>query len=160
VQRTLDCVAPVIVQAILTKPVEFEHTVRLRVNNDEPFRLNRTHLSLDISQVVRVITPSIELGPDWHIRSIGYEYTLSHVDAGEIVAYHWHPSGISEITTPHVHIGPAATGRDAVVRPGTLHKAHFPTGVVTLESVVRLAITEFDTEPRRDDWESITTTPS
>jgi hypothetical protein len=117
--------------------------------------LTRSKLTLDVSQVLGVVTPIPGSGGDWQVAVIGYQYTFAHPDAGEVIAYHWHQSGVSGITTPHIHIGPAATGRDAVVRPGTLHKAHFPSGAVSLESVLRLAIIEFDAEPRRDDWASI-----
>jgi hypothetical protein len=85
----------------------------------------------------------------------GYIYTLLNASIDEIVAYHWHHQTREGLAFPHLHIGPAALGRDAVVLPGEFHKVHFPTGQVTLSDFVRLAITEFGVEPRRADWAAI-----
>jgi hypothetical protein len=42
-------------------------------------------------------------------------------------------------------------------RPVDLTKLHIPTGRVSVEAVVRLAIEEFDVVPQRDDWEAVIT---
>ena len=42
-----------------------------------------------------------------------------------------------------------------VVRPGDLHKAHIPTGVVPLGAVVRLATAELGVAPLRADWDDV-----
>lgn len=83
-----------------------------------------------------------------------YSFTLLHVDGQEVVSYQLHAEQAG-LSFPHLHIGPAAVGRGAAVLPGALHKVHFPTGVVPLEAFLRLAITEFAVEPRREDWQQI-----
>jgi hypothetical protein len=34
-----------------------------------------------------------------------------------------------------------------------LHRAHIPTGIISLPAVIRLAISEFGVTPLRDDWQ-------
>ena len=40
-------------------------------------------------------------------------------------------------------------------RLGGIHKHHFPTGRVSLEDVLHLAIKEFGAKPARADWEEV-----
>lgn len=72
----------------------------------------------------------------------GYGYTLLQASGHEMISYHWHPDGRSSIIAPHAHIGQAFARLDSTVRRGSLHKVHFPTGIVSLTSVIRLAIKE------------------
>jgi hypothetical protein len=85
-------------------------------------------------------------------------YVVALGDSREIIAFHRHPIQDGAAATPHVHIGPAATGRDAAFLPGRFHKTHIPTGNIALEDVIRMLITEFGVEPRRADWESVLAT--
>jgi hypothetical protein len=78
-----------------------------------------------------------------------------HGDAGELFAYHWHPSGSSRVTTPHLHIGPAIAGTSNQIGQQYIHRMHFPTGLVPLSSIIRLAIEEFGARPLRDDWREV-----
>jgi len=84
-----------------------------------------------------------------------YNYTIEHPSEGEVVSFQWHLGGETGIDFPHVHIGPAMSRRDSAVRAGEAHKIHLPTGEVSLADVLRLAITELEVEPRRDDWEAL-----
>jgi hypothetical protein len=86
----------------------------------------------------------------WLLQVDTYSYRLLDATRQEIVAWHWHPKEPNVVKHPHLHLGPAARiGLDA------LHRAHLPTGVVTIADIVRCAITEFGVEPRRDDWRAI-----
>jgi hypothetical protein len=89
---------------------------------------------------------------------VGYSYIVWYQDSIEIVAYHWHPDSSEGSADPHIHFGPASARPDSAVRPGELHKVHFPSGFVVLEDVIRLLIEEFNVEPRRSDWEGILST--
>ena len=82
-------------------------------------------------------------------RFIGYLYAIGYEDS-ELVSYHWHPSGKSTITQPHMHVGAAVQIGDQ-----WLGKVHLPTGMVGLEQVIALAIVELGVEPLRDDWERL-----
>jgi hypothetical protein len=91
------------------------------------------------------------------VQATSYRYQLLDGEEREILAYHWHPVGLSSITYPHVHLSgrlaPLDTGRGA--EPVALGGMHLPTGLVTLADIVRLLITEFGVEPRRDDWATV-----
>ncbi|MGI8642912.1 MAG: hypothetical protein ACR2LS_02210 [Thermomicrobiales bacterium] len=85
-----------------------------------------------------------------------YGYRILEPEGREILTYHRHPESSSPVTTPHLHLSTrmppvnVATGSQVA-----LGEMHIPAGVVTLAQVVRLLITEFHVEPRRDDWEVV-----
>jgi hypothetical protein len=80
---------------------------------------------------------------------LGYLYAIGF-EGRELVSYHWHPSGHSPITWPHMHIS-----ANVQVGDRWLGKVHLPTGPVGLERVVALAITELGAKPLRDNWELV-----
>jgi hypothetical protein len=80
---------------------------------------------------------------------VSYYYALEDPEGREIL-YHWHPQGLSTVTFPHVHIRAGGQLADT-----SIDEAHFPTGRVALEDVLRLAIREFGVSPRRVDWEEV-----
>lgn len=90
----------------------------------------------------------------WTATIASYRYGLYDRDGREILSYHWHPDTYSHMTTPHLRLG----GGVAVWRPD-FAKAHIPTGHVTLEAVLLLAIEELalDVTPLRTDWRDILT---
>jgi hypothetical protein len=85
---------------------------------------------------------------------VAYDYTLLSVESGqEVLAYHWHPTGRSDITYPHLHL----YGGVGALQPN-IRKAHLPTGRIAVEDVLRLAITHLQVIPLREDWDDIITT--
>jgi hypothetical protein len=86
----------------------------------------------------------------WTVEIASYMYAIRERNRAEIVSWHWHP-GIPQIPShQHLHLGPAAdVGRTE------FHRAHLPTGTVSLAQVVRSAIMDFHVEPRRADWRAI-----
>lgn len=90
-------------------------------------------------------------------RIVSYEYRLLDREEREILAFHWHPIGLSDVTDPHLHLSsrmnPIEMGRDQ--EPLPLADMHIPTGFVALEDVVRLLISEFGIRPRSADWDSM-----
>lgn len=103
------------------------------------------------------VDPAGDGGQDFQVHTTNYRYHILDRDGREILAYHWHPDGVSSVTEPHLHLSgqlrPLDAGRRAVPIP--LGEMHLPTGIVSLAQVVRLLITEFGVEPRRDDWETV-----
>jgi hypothetical protein len=87
----------------------------------------------------------------------GYAYEILDRDGSEIIAYHWHPLGLSSVTHPHLHLSnqirPIELGRSQAPLP--LADMHLATGVVPLAHVVRMLIEEFGVEPLRDDWDAV-----
>jgi hypothetical protein len=70
------------------------------------------------------------------------------------LSFHWTPEAVepNAVTFPHLHVGRALTADQAAIRLSDFHKAHIPTGHVSMVAVVRLAITEFGVTPLRPDW--------
>jgi hypothetical protein len=91
------------------------------------------------------------------ISVVSYEYRLLDHDEREILAFHWHPVGLSAVVDPHLHLSsrlnPIEMGRNQ--EPLPLGDMHILTGFVTLEDVVRLLISEFGIRPRHADWDAI-----
>ena len=85
----------------------------------------------------------------WGVRTTGYVYQL-RAGERELLAYHWHPRGLSPHTAPHMHLGAAAELGFA-----DLGSAHLPTGHIGLDDVLRLAIRDLGVEPRRGDWRQV-----
>ncbi len=92
-------------------------------------------------------------GGAWNAEVIAYRYAVQDGTGQEVVAWHWHPTGDSPITWPHLHSGGAVGDLD-------LRKRHLPTGFVTLQAVLRCLITEFGVEPLRRDWQVVLADPS
>lgn len=84
-----------------------------------------------------------------------YAYTVRDRDERDLLAYHWHPEGVSHVTTPHLHIprhAPIPLPRTDPARAVSLGEMHLPTNRVFLEDVVELLISEFSIAPLHADW--------
>lgn len=87
-------------------------------------------------------------GDEPAVRLEGYRYEVEGGDGSEILAYHWHPIGLSPVVEPHLHV----TNRHPFF---DLSKAHLPTGAVSPRAFLRCLITEFGVDPLRSDWQDI-----
>ena len=105
-------------------------------------------LVLGLEQAYEIVEAEGERGP-WKCSTTWYAYSLDDED-GEIIAYHWHPAGDSDVTRPHAHLGPGAQ----VGRAG-LAKAHLPTNRVSVEDFLLLGIRDLGVKPQRKDWPKI-----
>lgn len=85
----------------------------------------------------------------WEARVVSYFYAVEHTGS-ELLAYHWHPQGHSQVTEPHLHV---RGSREIEGQP--LGKLHLPTGAIRLEDIVALAIEELGAEPLREDWRQV-----
>lgn len=110
----------------------------LTVNQDQPIALQcQPRLLLKIGMLYEIVPTQDrpERGP-WRASTRGY-------------MYHWHPAGA--VRNPHAHIGATRLAPDAVL----LYKAHYPTGRISLESVIRICITEYKVSPMKSDWHDV-----
>jgi len=82
--------------------------------------------------------------------SVGYVYALLDAAEREILSYHWHPHGRSDVTQPHLHLGPAAQ-----IKQSDLASAHLPTGHISLPDIIQLAIESFGVVPRIEGWREV-----
>lgn len=86
------------------------------------------------------VEPAADGGEGFQVQTTNYRYHILDRDGREILAYHWHPEGVSSVTDPHLHLSgrlnPLDTGpRDVPIPLGDMH---LPTGIVSLAQVVRL----------------------
>jgi len=102
-------------------------------------------LLLTVLQNYRVVEFEGPRGP-WKVSIVSYFYSLEDREGREVL-YHWHPQGASTVTFPHLHV--RAGGR---LGRTDISQVHFPTGRVSLEDVLRLAILELGVKPERTDW--------
>lgn len=92
-----------------------------------------------------------------------YVYRILDLHEREILAFHWHPDGVSQVRHPHLHLtsrtkpveidDPANPDRE----PEQIAFAamHIATGLVPVEHVIRLLIEEFKVVPLRPEWDDI-----
>ncbi len=149
IQRAMSCVdANVHLWALGSDGRSSDQTHALVPNRSLPVELAGDRaLKLRCLFAYRVEEAEGERGP-WKVATEAYYHTLEDEAGREIVAYHWHPGNPPDF--PHLHVGPG-TGANA----GGINKMHFPTGRVSLESVLRLAIQEFGVKPVRPDWRKV-----
>jgi hypothetical protein len=73
----------------------------------------------------------------WHVSTVAYLYRLDNSTGHELVSWHWHPATVAY---PHLHVA-----------SGVLDKrVHLPTGRVSIESVLRMLLTDLDVAPAHD----------
>jgi len=106
------------------------------------------YVSLRISQQYSIVEAAGDAGP-YKVQTRAYMYSVESEDAQEIFGYHWHPAGGNPIRWPHMHLEQGAQ----FAHPD-LHRAHFPTGRVSIEEFVRLVVDTFRLRTRRTDWRS------
>lgn len=132
----------------------------MALSNMDPVSLKGPFpLRLTVGQIVRIVRTDESDDPrgPFQMRTVQYLYAFSTPQGQEILSFHWTPEaiGANVVTTPHLHIGSVIAVGQTALRPGDLHKAHIPTGSVSVEAVVRLAIAEFGVEPLRPNWEEV-----
>ena len=143
-RRVLSCVTP---SVLLTRAAGAGGGDRLAEIAQNPTSLLATpRLSFLFFQTYRLVRA--DDGTGWGVRPTGYRYEVREHDGPELVAYHWHPTGNSAITFPHVHAHILGSAAD-------LSKRHLPTGVVTPAEIVRCLIAELGVEPLRSDWQDV-----
>ncbi|MBM7788412.1 hypothetical protein [Tenggerimyces flavus] len=76
----------------------------------------------------------------WHVSTVAYDYRLDDADGRELISWHWHPTPLPGVDFPHLHVSSSALDRHA----------HIPTGRVSIESILRLLLTDFGVHPTRE----------
>lgn len=101
--------------------------------------------SLDLFVLVEYsVEEDVNASARWTVRSAGYRYEFLHAAGPMLLAYHCDPAGVRPITFSHLHFGGS-------VRSVDLSKSHLPTGLVTLQDVLRFAIADLGVEPLRNN---------
>ncbi|MEV6541262.1 hypothetical protein [Streptomyces sp. NPDC051665] len=84
-----------------------------------------------IEQQVDVFGRPVSSSDRYKVSTRGYWYTIMNADGAEIIAWHWHPDGKSDVDYAHAHIGAAALNPAAPIS----HKDHLRTGRMSFENV-------------------------
>jgi hypothetical protein len=139
--RLLSCVTSVHVVVRAYHLSDVPHELELA----DTAKMRGGPLSIDVAEEYEVRQDA----DGWRVEVRGYLYAIGY-EGRELVSYHWHPSGSSPITWPHMHVG-----ANIQVGDRWLGKVHLPTGAVGLERVVAMVITELGAKPLREDWERL-----
>ena len=149
IQRAVSCVSDSVVSADGGYYVSHAPHI-LTLNRGIPVRIGGTSgIWLSFQQYYRIVETEV---PDdrWTVIEAGYEYEILDSDHSEVLAYHWHPTGLSSFASQHLHLGYGASiGREELLN------AHLPSGYVSVADILRLLIRDFDATPRRPDWDSV-----
>lgn len=78
-------------------------------------------------------------------------HAVQTIDDAEVIAFHWHPGGKSEVTEPHVHVGSTQLNPAGVLSK----KHHIPAPRMSVEGVLRFCIEQLKVEPLRENWSSV-----
>lgn len=132
------------------------NTVPLRTSDRAPYLLLEVSVEYSVIQIV-----DVPVQQRFQAVVTMYMYAVNDLTGRELFAYHFHPSGLSPIKTPHLHWS-AATPIALPLRPGSsavfeldMSRAHFPTHHLELPELIRLLIRDFGVGPRRRNWEQI-----
>jgi hypothetical protein len=94
----------------------------------------------------------------FRVQLLQYRYEVTDRDGNELFAYHLHPDSSSHFKGPHFHpsgVVPLALPPDSAGQGFftlAIGKAHFPTGQITPQQVIRLLIEDLGVEPRTANW--------
>ncbi len=93
----------------------------------------------------------------YRVEPVSYSYQIRDRSGHELVAYHWHPNGLSRVLHPHMHLSSRIRPIPLEPDDGHLNIAgvHLPTRSMSLADIVRFLIAEVGVEPRRPDWDEI-----
>lgn len=126
------------------------HALTLNSNVPIALKCEKPRLLLKIGMRYQIV--HTEDRPErglYRVSTRGYMYEMQTASGELVWSYHWHPD--SRIANPHAHLGHTQLASDAVLS----YKAHYPTGRVSLESVIRICIAEYGVSAMRDDWTEV-----
>jgi hypothetical protein len=104
-------------------------------------------LDLAIQYEIVHIPDDRDRGP-YKVSTRGYMHAVQTIDGGEVIAFHWHPAGNSNVRETHMHVGSTQLIPDGVLS----RKHHIPAPRMSVEGVLRFCIEQLRVEPLREDW--------
>jgi hypothetical protein len=145
-QKAISCVTNAVFTVNGHHPSE--KPLVLLLNNSDPVQLaGPSRLFLEVLQNYRVEEAPGERGP-WKMATTTYIYALQDSEGKEVISYHYHPG--AGVTFPHMHVR-----SNVQIGPRPLRKYHLPTGRVSLEEVLRQALSELKVKPARPNWREV-----
>ncbi|MEU2508783.1 hypothetical protein ABZ621_29270 [Streptomyces sp. NPDC007863] len=147
-----------VVSPLRGNPVGEIHTVSLNRGDPVGFKIPDDKIFLEasikftITQRERdVFGQPVGAADRYKVSTRGYMYSVTSSDDEEQIAWHWHPTGSSDVEYPHSHIGSAALNPNGLLKK----KHHLRTGRMTFEGVVFNMITQWGVTPRNLNYEEI-----
>ena len=132
--------------------------VALESMNSSPLR-SRHAINLIVGHMIEIHETGSEIAQHrFAVRINAYIYGFTRIDRSgdevEILHFHWDrlPSPGNLYPPGHLHLGQGILAKPTFLRAGDFHRAHVPTGRVSLESIIRFAITELEVEPLNGSW--------
>lgn len=155
IQRAISCVtrAPLIIspggRGVLGRvhSLTWDEAEPVRVRGPEDDVLT---LDLSIQYEIVHIPQDRHRGP-YKVSTRGYMHSLQTIDGAEVIAFHWHPDGKSDVQDPHMHIGSTQLNPAGVITK----KHHIPGRRMSVEEVLRYCIEQVGVEPLRPDWKPV-----
>ncbi len=163
-QRAVSCVTEAVLGGRIYEAIDVPGVMAFarRENGrliEAPVPIGRgPHLLLSLRHIYqfRHVPEDAERGP-WTVTSLAHSYELLDMNERRVIAYHWHPD--TSLAFEPVHVGRqfahSSLPADVRTHAAALVRAHLPTGRISLESVIRLAIRELGVEPIKREWEAI-----
>lgn len=136
-KRALSCITTA---QLLARKVTSTDEVQALTLSEEPLRLRSTTMGglyLSLAHRYRLVSESAK---NWHVSTVAYDYRLDDQNKRELISWHWHPAPLRGPDFPHVHVNDHPFGRHA----------HVPTARVSVESILRLLLTDLQVRPRAD----------
>jgi hypothetical protein len=116
--------------------------------SDGPILITQDGQQLDVGLQYSIIKTGDSGKMAYRCTTKAYAYAILDAENHALFAWHWHPFGNSSYVEPHAH--PFAI--DPRLLPP---RAHFPSGRISLEQVIRFTIDQLDVKPLRGDWDKV-----
>lgn len=103
--------------------------------SEDPLQLRSARIGavqFDLGHQFKVVEDSRK---SWHVSTTAYMYTLRDGEGRELIGWHWHPDAKGDDRLrphPHLHVPAGRIDR----------RVHVPTGRVSIESVLRILLTD------------------
>ena len=154
-EKALGCITFERLTVTRVKRYELDEVYSISLKRMSAVPLAGALLTIIAGQRVRVIHDPIG---GFRVRTVSYTYEFQTNESApkEFLLFHWTPEDErAAVRFPHMHIGPALTERQLVIRPGNLHRAHIPTGRISIEKIIWMTIKEFGANPTHGHLEKV-----
>lgn len=156
-QQAIGCITARRLSVPKVPDFEADRDYGIVLNEGRPVELKGSGVRLLFSagQNFRIVRTDDEDRGPFKVRTVRYFYQFATRDGTEVLVYHWTPEaqGPNDRTYPHLHVATPMLNPAAPVFAGRFNKIHIPTGRVSLEAVVRLAIEEMGITGKKG-WQS------
>jgi hypothetical protein len=137
--------------------------VALNAMNSSPLK-SRHGINLVAGQRIEIYETGSDIAQQrYAVKISAYVYGFTRAGQSgeevEILHFHWDRDPLPGNPYPsgHLHIGQGLLAQPTFMRQGDFHHAHVPTGHISMESVIRFAITELAVEPMDHNWATVLT---